>query len=95
MMVSGFCAFYFLNLGEMSECHARLVHKLLSQYIEKEGNTWVKKYPTSNYVQAVSVKWKVKMRHHIFHFNTYLLTSLNIQDRVPPGHYTWSMPFSL
>ncbi|XP_040921109.1 uncharacterized protein knl1 isoform X2 [Toxotes jaculatrix] len=34
---------------EKSQCHARLVHKLLSQYIESE-TSWVEKYPTSRHV---------------------------------------------
>ncbi|XP_045916605.1 kinetochore scaffold 1 [Micropterus dolomieu] len=34
---------------EKSQCHARLVHKLLSQCIERE-TSWVEKYPTSRHV---------------------------------------------
>ncbi|KAM7395101.1 hypothetical protein PAMA_006721 [Pampus argenteus] len=34
---------------EKSQCHARLVHKLLSQYIEGE-TAWVEKYPTHRHV---------------------------------------------
>ncbi|XP_018538037.1 kinetochore scaffold 1 [Lates calcarifer] len=34
---------------EKSQCHARLVHKLLSQYIESE-TSWVEKYPTKRHV---------------------------------------------
>ncbi|XP_030576718.1 uncharacterized protein knl1 isoform X2 [Archocentrus centrarchus] len=34
---------------EKSQCHARLVHKLVSQYIEGESS-WVEKYPTSRHV---------------------------------------------
>ncbi|GLD49688.1 uncharacterized protein AKAME5_000333900 [Lates japonicus] len=34
---------------EKSQCHARLVHKLLSQYIESE-TSWVEKYPTRRHV---------------------------------------------
>ncbi|XP_067337500.1 kinetochore scaffold 1 isoform X2 [Channa argus] len=41
-------SFKFL-LNEEAKCNARLVHKLLSQYIE-EGSEWVEKYPTSRHV---------------------------------------------
>ncbi|KAM6954035.1 outer kinetochore KNL1 complex subunit KNL1 [Aplochiton taeniatus] len=37
---------------EKSQCHARLVHKLLSEYTES-GKPWVTKYPTSHYVPKV------------------------------------------
>lgn len=40
------------HLDEKSQCHARLVHKLLSQYIESE-TSWVEKYPTSRHVPKV------------------------------------------
>ncbi|XP_061741629.1 uncharacterized protein knl1 [Nerophis ophidion] len=44
--------FTFLLDDTSSQCHARLVHKLISQYIY--GQTlWVKKYPTSNHVQKL------------------------------------------
>ncbi|XP_057679642.1 kinetochore scaffold 1 isoform X2 [Corythoichthys intestinalis] len=41
--------FKFLLDDEKSQDHARLVHKLLSQYIEAE-TAWVEKYPTFRYV---------------------------------------------
>ncbi|XP_029352178.1 kinetochore scaffold 1 [Echeneis naucrates] len=34
---------------EKSQCHSRLVHKLVSQYVEGE-TSWVEKYPTSRHV---------------------------------------------
>ncbi|XP_038133454.1 kinetochore scaffold 1 isoform X1 [Cyprinodon tularosa] len=37
------------NLDEKSYCHARLVHKLVSGYVEGES-CWVEKYPTSQHV---------------------------------------------
>ncbi|XP_028253813.1 uncharacterized protein knl1 isoform X2 [Parambassis ranga] len=42
-------AFKFELDAEKSWCHARLVHKLLSHYVEGEP-AWVEKYPTSRYV---------------------------------------------
>nr|XP_061843156.1 uncharacterized protein knl1 [Nerophis lumbriciformis] len=44
--------FTFLLDDTSSQCHARLVHKLISQYIYGE-TLWVKKYPTSNHVQKL------------------------------------------
>ena len=47
-------ALLFFLPDEKSQDHARLVHKLLSQYVE--GNTdWVEKYPTSRHVPTVCV----------------------------------------
>ncbi|XP_069371586.1 uncharacterized protein knl1 [Paralichthys olivaceus] len=37
---------------EKSRCHARLVHKLLSQYVDSE-TSWVEKYPTSRHVPTL------------------------------------------
>ncbi|KAJ8269935.1 hypothetical protein GJAV_G00108430 [Gymnothorax javanicus] len=37
---------------EKSQCHARLVHSLLSQYIENE-NSWTQRYPTSLRIPAL------------------------------------------
>ncbi|XP_054618637.1 kinetochore scaffold 1 isoform X2 [Dunckerocampus dactyliophorus] len=44
--------FTFLLDDKRSQSHARLVHKLLSQYIDGQ-TAWVKKYPTSNHVQKL------------------------------------------
>uniref|UniRef100_A0A3B5Q1J2 Kinetochore scaffold 1 n=2 Tax=Xiphophorus maculatus TaxID=8083 RepID=A0A3B5Q1J2_XIPMA len=41
--------FKFNLSDEKSQCHARLVHKLVSQFIEGESG-WVEKYPTSGHV---------------------------------------------
>ncbi|XP_077367327.1 uncharacterized protein knl1 isoform X2 [Festucalex cinctus] len=41
--------FKFQLDDEKSQSHARLVHKLLSQYVEGETG-WVEKYPTSSYI---------------------------------------------
>ncbi|KAM9840626.1 outer kinetochore KNL1 complex subunit KNL1 [Aulostomus maculatus] len=41
--------FTFQLDDEKSQCHARLVHKLLSQYINTE-TSWVERYPTSRHV---------------------------------------------
>ncbi|PWA27927.1 hypothetical protein CCH79_00000550, partial [Gambusia affinis] len=42
-------SFKFNLSDEKSQCHARLVHKLVSQFIEGESG-WVEKYPTSGHV---------------------------------------------
>ncbi|KAM4712743.1 uncharacterized protein knl1 isoform 2-T2 [Anableps anableps] len=42
-------SFKFNLSDEKSQSHARLVHKLVSQYIEGESS-WVEKYPTSRHV---------------------------------------------
>ncbi|XP_039981472.1 uncharacterized protein knl1 isoform X2 [Xiphias gladius] len=44
--------FKLLLDDKKSHCHARLVHKLLSQYIETE-TSWVEKYPTSRHVPTL------------------------------------------
>ncbi|XP_014906775.1 protein CASC5 isoform X1 [Poecilia latipinna] len=42
-------SFKFNLSDEKSQCHARLVHKLVSQFIEGESD-WVEKYPSSGHV---------------------------------------------
>ncbi|XP_053301738.1 uncharacterized protein knl1 [Pleuronectes platessa] len=37
---------------EKSRCHARLVHQLLSHYVDREAS-WVEKYPTSRHVPTL------------------------------------------
>ncbi|XP_067427794.1 kinetochore scaffold 1 isoform X3 [Thunnus thynnus] len=44
--------FKFQLDDEKSQCHARLVHKLVSQYIEGE-TAWVEKYPTHGHVRML------------------------------------------
>nr|XP_057913685.1 kinetochore scaffold 1 isoform X2 [Doryrhamphus excisus] len=44
--------FTFLLDDTRSQCHARLVHKLLSQHIDSQ-TAWVEKYPTSSRVQEL------------------------------------------
>lgn len=44
--------FHFTKLDETSRCHARLVHKLLSQYFEEQSD-WLEMYPTRGYVPKV------------------------------------------
>ncbi|XP_043961849.1 uncharacterized protein knl1 isoform X2 [Gambusia affinis] len=51
-------SFKFNLSDEKSQCHARLVHKLVSQFIEGESG-WVEKYPTSGHVPKVGVKTHV------------------------------------
>ena len=70
---------FLFYVDKKSKCHARLVHKLLSQYIA--GNPPLKeKYPTRRYLPQVSkCKWKLKSRT-LFHF---ILSSSTL-------HLNWS-----